>query len=44
MSRWQDVVLADTPLVLSSFAQDDGGELVALDYAVGVAYQLVTPN
>jgi glucose/arabinose dehydrogenase len=42
--RWQAVVLADTPLVLSSFAQDDGGELVALDYAAGVVYQLVAPD
>jgi len=38
--RWQTVVLADTRLAPSSFAEDDSGELYVLDYAAGDVYRL----
>ena len=39
-ATWTKDVLLDTPLVISSFAQDAAGEMVVLDYASGTVYGL----
>ncbi len=39
---WQTQTLLETPLTISSFAQDGAGEVYVLDYAAGTVYQLVT--
>lgn len=38
---WDSRYLLDSPLLLSSFAQDAAGELYALDHAAGVVYGIV---
>ncbi|CAA9563414.1 MAG: hypothetical protein AVDCRST_MAG86-968 [uncultured Truepera sp.] len=37
---WQAEVVADTSLILSSFARDAAGEVYVLDYAGGAVYRL----
>jgi hypothetical protein len=37
---WVEAELADTDLTLSSFGEDEAGELYALDYSLGVIYRL----
>ena len=38
---WQTRVLLQTPLVISSFAQDNAGEMYVLGYGAGTVYKLV---
>ncbi len=37
---WQTRTLLETPLMVSSFAQDGAGEVYVLDYAAGTVYRL----
>jgi glucose/arabinose dehydrogenase len=38
---WATTEVMDTPLTLSSFGEDEAGELYALDYGAGVIYRLL---
>lgn len=37
---WQSAVLLDTPFAITSFGEDDDGEVYVIDYAGGTVYQL----
>ena len=40
---WQNVLLADTTLQISSFGEDETGELYVADYATGDIYRIGAP-
>lgn len=41
VGSWTTTEVMDTPLTLSSFGEDEAGELYALDYGAGVIYRLI---